>query len=62
MLYEVITKFADGKPVIIRTMDIGGDKPAEFIKIQKEHNPFLGYRGVRICEEYNPLFQSYNFV
>ncbi len=51
-------KFADGKPVIIRTMDIGGDKPAEFIKIPKEHNPFLGYRGVRICEEYNQLFQD----
>lgn len=54
---EAVTA-ANGKPVIIRTMDIGGDKPAEFINIGKEHNPFLGYRGVRIYQEFNQLFQE----
>lgn len=55
--YAAVT-VANGKPVIIRTMDIGGDKPAEFIDIGKEHNPFLGYRGVRIYQEFNQLFQE----
>lgn len=56
--FSLAIKAAKGKPVIIRTMDIGGDKPADFIKINKEHNPFLGYRGIRIYKEYNFLFQE----
>lgn len=45
---EVVEKFKD-KPVIIRTLDIGGDKNAPALNIPKESNPFLGYRAIRIC-------------
>ncbi len=39
---------AEGKSVIIRTIDIGGDKPVDYLNIPAENNPFLGYRAVRI--------------
>ncbi len=42
--YRQVVEAAEGKPVIIRTFDIGGDKPAECIRIKAEENPFLGYR------------------
>ena len=45
---EVLTKMGD-KPVIIRTLDIGGDKNVPYIDIPKEMNPFLGYRAIRLC-------------
>jgi phosphotransferase system enzyme I (PtsI) len=45
-----------GKPVIIRTMDIGGDKSVDYLNIAKEENPFLGYRALRICLERDDLF------
>jgi len=45
---EVLVKMGD-KPVIIRTMDIGGDKNVPYIDIPKEMNPFLGYRAIRLC-------------
>lgn len=38
-----------GKPVVIRTLDIGGDKPLPYLKLPKEDNPFLGLRAVRLC-------------
>ncbi len=38
-----------GKPVIIRTLDVGGDKEIPYMKLRKEENPFLGYRAVRYC-------------
>lgn len=38
-----------GKPVIIRTLDIGGDKEIPYIGLKKEENPFLGYRAIRFC-------------
>jgi phosphotransferase system enzyme I (PtsI) len=38
-----------GKPVIIRTLDIGGDKDIPYLGMKKEENPFLGYRAVRYC-------------
>lgn len=41
-------KAFDGRPVIIRTMDIGGDKELPYLKLPKEANPFLGYRAIRI--------------
>lgn len=47
---------ANGRSIIIRTMDIGGDKPVDYLNIPAENNPFLGYRAVRIYEEYSTLF------
>ena len=45
---EVLAKMGQ-KPVIIRTLDIGGDKNVPYIDIPKEMNPFLGYRAIRLC-------------
>ena len=41
---------ANGRSIIVRTMDIGGDKPVDYLNIPAEANPFLGYRAVRIYE------------
>lgn len=49
---------AGGRSIIVRTMDIGGDKPVEYLNIPAENNPFLGYRAVRIYEEYAALFTT----
>ncbi|QPR27415.1 phosphoenolpyruvate--protein phosphotransferase [Edwardsiella hoshinae] len=49
---------AQGRSIIVRTMDIGGDKPVEYLNIPAETNPFLGYRAVRIYEEYAALFTT----
>jgi fructose-specific PTS system IIA-like component len=49
---------ANGRSIIVRTMDIGGDKPVEYLNIPAENNPFLGYRAVRIYEEYGALFTT----
>ena len=52
---EVVVKM-ENKPVIIRTLDIGGDKELEYFKLPKELNPFLGYRAIRVCLEEKELF------
>ena len=39
----------EGKPVTIRTMDIGGDKSLPYMQLPKEENPFLGWRAIRVC-------------
>lgn len=49
---------ANGRSIIVRTMDIGGDKPVDYLNIPAENNPFLGYRAVRIYEEYAVLFTT----
>ncbi|NER84405.1 MAG: phosphoenolpyruvate--protein phosphotransferase, partial [Leptolyngbya sp. SIO1D8] len=49
---------ADGKPVILRTFDIGGDKPAPYLRLPQEDNPFLGMRGVRLYERRPELLES----
>ncbi|NOI65342.1 phosphoenolpyruvate--protein phosphotransferase [Vibrio sp. 99-8-1] len=49
---------AEGKSVIIRTIDIGGDKPVDYLNIPAENNPFLGYRAVRIYPEFIELFKT----
>jgi len=46
-----------GKPVVIRTLDVGGDKPLPGINIEAETNPFLGLRGIRLCLEKPELFR-----
>ena len=50
--YEAYKKVAvdlKGKPVIIRTLDIGGDKEIPYMGLEKDENPFLGYRAIRLC-------------
>ena len=47
--YKKVAEAMDGKPVIIRTLDIGGDKEIPYMGLEKDENPFLGYRAIRFC-------------
>ena len=48
-VYRDVAQAMQGQPVIIRTLDIGGDKPLPYIDVPPEENPFLGERGIRLC-------------
>ena len=48
-VYREIVEALGGQPVIVRTLDIGGDKPLPYIDVPEEANPFLGERGIRLC-------------
>ena len=54
--YKKACEIMQGKPVIIRTLDIGGDKEVPALALEKEQNPFLGYRAIRICLNQPELF------
>jgi phosphotransferase system enzyme I (PtsI) len=54
--YKKIAEIYSAKEVIIRTLDIGGDKAMDYFKIPKEANPFLGYRAIRLCLDQKALF------
>lgn len=56
--YQQVLLAAGEKPVIFRTMDIGGDKNIRYLNIPQEENPFLGYRAVRIYPEFAGLFRT----
>ena len=47
--YKQVGEAMNGKPVIIRTLDIGGDKEIPYMGIAQDENPFLGYRAIRLC-------------
>ena len=47
-----------GRPVIIRTFDIGADKQVPYLNLSKEENPALGYRAIRICLDRKDLFYT----
>ncbi len=47
--YKKVAVAMNGKPVIIRTLDIGGDKEIPYMGLKKDENPFLGYRAIRFC-------------
>lgn len=47
--YKQVAAAMEGKPVIIRTLDIGGDKEIPYMGLEKDENPFLGYRAIRFC-------------
>lgn len=47
--YKKVASTLNGKPVIIRTLDIGGDKEIPYMGLSKDENPFLGYRAIRFC-------------
>ncbi|MEA4871702.1 MAG: phosphoenolpyruvate--protein phosphotransferase [Synergistaceae bacterium] len=56
--YQSVARQMQGRPVIIRTMDIGGDKPVPYLNLPKENNPFLGYRAIRVCLDREELFSN----
>jgi fructose-specific PTS system IIA-like component len=56
--YRRVLESAGGKPVIIRLLDIGGDKPLPYLQLPKEENPFLGYRGIRIYRGFEPVIRT----
>lgn len=58
LAYKAAAVNANSAPVIIRTLDIGGDKSLSYLDIPEEENPFLGYRAVRICLDNPPLFKT----
>lgn len=54
--YKAVALKAKGKPVIVRTLDIGGDKQLPYFNFPAEQNPFLGYRAIRICLDRKDIF------
>lgn len=56
--YRAVAEKMAGKEVIIRTLDIGADKSAEYFHLPHEANPALGYRGIRICLERTDIFRT----
>lgn len=57
-VYLQAARAGGARRVILRTLDIGGDKPLPYLDLPQEPNPFLGYRGVRIYEEYRDLLDT----
>ncbi|WP_315117288.1 phosphoenolpyruvate--protein phosphotransferase [uncultured Clostridium sp.] len=55
--YKKVVQGMNGKPVIIRTLDVGGDKELPYLNIEKEQNPFLGFRASRYCLKEKELFK-----
>ncbi|PKK40357.1 Phosphoenolpyruvate-protein phosphotransferase of PTS system [Clostridiaceae bacterium JG1575] len=55
--YKTVLEAMDGRPVIIRTLDIGGDKKLPYLPLPEEMNPFLGYRAIRLCLDRPDLFK-----
>ena len=57
-VYKNVAEMMQDKEVIIRTLDIGGDKELKYLKLEKEANPFLGLRAIRLCLDNLPLFKT----
>jgi fructose-specific PTS system IIA-like component len=57
-VYEQAARGAAGQPVLIRTLDIGGDKPLPYLNLPREVNPFLGYRGARLYADHEDLMRE----
>lgn len=55
--YSDVLKAMENKPVVIRTLDIGGDKKLEYLPLPEEMNPFLGYRAIRLCLDRREIFK-----
>lgn len=56
--YKTVIEGMKGKPVVIRTLDIGGDKHLPYLPLQEEMNPFLGHRAIRLCLDQQELFRT----
>ncbi len=57
-VYRSIAEVMGKLPVIVRTLDVGGDKPLPYIEMPREENPFLGERGIRLCLNRPELFRQ----
>ncbi|WP_147565557.1 phosphoenolpyruvate--protein phosphotransferase [Clostridium tyrobutyricum] len=55
--YKTVLQKMEGKPVVIRTLDIGGDKKLSYLPLPEEMNPFLGYRAIRLCLDRPDIFK-----
>ncbi|MEH2171217.1 MAG: phosphoenolpyruvate--protein phosphotransferase [Nostoc sp.] len=59
LVYQAIAQVLDNRPLIIRTLDVGGDKPLPYLRVGlREANPFLGWRGIRFCLDHPELFKT----
>lgn len=56
--YKIVAEKLEGKPLVIRTLDVGGDKDIPYLNIPKEMNPFLGYRAIRFCLDNKDIFET----
>lgn len=56
--YKSVLEQMGDKPVVVRTLDIGGDKELSYLDLPKEMNPFLGFRAVRLCLERDDIFRT----
>ncbi len=56
--YKKVLQGMEGKPVVVRTLDIGGDKELPYLNLPKEMNPFLGLRAIRLCLEEQDIFRT----
>jgi phosphoenolpyruvate-protein phosphotransferase (PTS system enzyme I) len=56
--YKAVLEGMEGKPVVVRTLDIGGDKELPYLNLPKEMNPFLGYRAIRLCLDEQEIFRT----
>lgn len=56
--YKTVLESMQGKPVVIRTLDIGGDKKLKYYTFEEEMNPFLGVRAIRFCLQRKDIFRT----
>lgn len=56
--YKAVLEQTGDKAVVVRTMDIGGDKKLPYLPLPEEMNPFLGYRAIRICLDQDDIFRT----
>ncbi|MEK4760645.1 phosphoenolpyruvate--protein phosphotransferase [Viridibacillus sp. FSL E2-0187] len=56
--YKSVLQGMGNKPVVVRTLDIGGDKELPYLNLPKEMNPFLGFRAIRLCLEEKQIFRT----
>ena len=56
--YKSVLEAMDGKRVVVRTLDIGGDKKLNYFEFPEEMNPFLGYRAIRLCLDKKDIFRT----
>lgn len=57
-IYKEAAERLEGRPLTIRTLDIGGDKSLPYLPMEKESNPFLGLRAIRLCLKHPDVFQT----